>query len=230
MPLGAAIGGGLGLLGSVGSALIGSSAAQKATSASLAQQQQHFQIAQNALNPYINSGQSVLPTLQNLLTPGSSASSLAQMPGYQFALQYGDMGATNALAAKGLGASAGPLGVALSQYNQGLAGQQYFNTVNALQGFANTGANAAGNLAGGAIQSGTSMGNTAMTGILGQGNALQTGFTGATGSAQTALLYNQLFNGGGGLYGGTPGGAIGNAVGPTSYGGPLGPSPLVGVS
>jgi hypothetical protein len=240
MPTTAAISAGVGALGSVGSALIGSNASQNASSqqvaaqmAALAQQKALFQQglgvqsgyvgqASNALNPFISAGQGAAGTLSSLLTPGSSASTLSQMPGFNFQSQYGTMAATNALAAK-TGPSAGPLAAAISQFNNGLAGTQYFNTVGALQNLTNTGAGAgnalasvfgnAGNAALGAgVNEGTVQGNTfgaignaQASGTLGSANALAGGLTGATGSASNALLLSQLFGngnggGGGGIY------------------------------
>lgn len=211
----AAIVGGLGAAGSIGSSLIGSSASQKASSQqvalqqqALAQQQNMFNVGQTAVNPFIQGGQQALGTLTNLETPGQSASALSQMPGFQFASQYGTMAAQNALSAKS-GASAGPLATAISQFNNGLAGQQYFNTVGALQNTANMGQGAASSLLGGAINSGNAqagtlgnIGNAQASGTLGSANALSGGLTGAAGSASNALLYNQLLGNGGnsGLY------------------------------
>lgn len=236
MPTTALIAGGLTAAGSVAGSLISSSAASKASSQQVAEQQQAldqqkqmFGVAQGALNPFITSGQSVIPTLQNLLTPGTSAATLAQMPGFQFASQYGTKAATNALAAR-TGPSAGPLATAISQYNNGLATNQYQNTVGNLQNFVNTGANAAGNLAGGAISSGNAMagtfgniGNALASGTLGTANAISGGINGASGGISNALLYNQLFGkaGGGGIYSGISGTladkGLSNAVGTGQY-------------
>jgi hypothetical protein len=222
----ALIAAGVGAAGSLGAAAINSNAATTASSQQVAEQKQALAqqqamynqglgTASNALNPFINAGQSVLPTLQGLLTPGTSASTLSQMPGFQFQSQYGTQAATNALAAR-TGPSAGPLAAAISQYNNGLAGTTWQNTVNALQGYANTGANAAGTFGtaalGGAINSGnsqaatlTNTGNALASGTLGSAAALSGGLTGAAGSAQNALIYNQLFgkSGPGGIYEGT---------------------------
>lgn len=227
MPTTALIGAGIGAAGAVGSSVINANAASKASSQQVAEQQQALAqqqamysqglgTASNALQPFISAGQSVLPTLQSLLTPGASqTATLSQTPGFQFQSQYGTMAATNALAAKS-GASAGPLAAAISQYNNGLAGTTWQNTVNALQGYANTGANAAGTFGtaalGGAINSGnaqagtlTNTGNALASGTLGTAGAISNGLTGAANSGQNALLYSQLFgkSGGGGLYQGT---------------------------
>lgn len=213
MPVGGLIAGGIGAVGSIGSALIGSSASEKASQQQVMMQQQALQqqkdmfgVAQGALNPFIQGGQSVLPTLQKLITPGADQSAtLSQTPGFQFASQYGTKAATNALAARGQGASAGPLATAVSQFNNGLAQNTWQNTVNALQGYAGLGANAAGSLAGGAINSGnaqagtlTNTGNALASGTLGSANAVMGGINGVANAGTNALLYNKLFGGGGG--------------------------------
>lgn len=235
----ALIAGGLGAAGSLGGALIGANASQNAASQQVAAQQQalaqqkalynqglgvqsgYVGQAQNTLNPFISAGQGAAGTLSNLLTPGNSAAALAQMPGFQFQSQYGTMAATNALAARGQGQSAGPLATAVSNYNNGLAGTQYFNTVNALQGLTNTGANAASSLGGvfggagnaalgagvneGNSQASTlgNIGNAQASGTLGSANALSGGLTGATGGISNALLLGSIGGGGlGGLGGG----------------------------
>jgi hypothetical protein len=242
MPLGAVVGGALGAAGSIGGALIGSSASKTASQqqadaqkAALAQQMQMFNTGKAALDPFISGGQSVLPTLQGLLTPGTSYDTLAKMPGFAFASQYGTKSATNALASKGQGMSAGPLATAVSQFNNGLAQNTWQNTVNALQGYANLGANSAGNLAGGAISSGNAqagtignIGNALASGTLGSANALSGGLTGAAGGVTNALLYQQLFKNGG-FNSGSGGGGIydfGPSAGPTTVGGPNGPTPF----
>lgn len=208
MPTGAAIG-----ASSIGGALIGSNAsssaaqqqAQAAQQAMLIQQQQ-FNTANNALSPYYTAGQSALPTLQSLLTPGSSASALAQMPGFKFQQQYGNLAATNQLTAEGLGGSAGPLGKALTDYSTGLAGTYYTNSTNALQNFINTGAGAASALAGDAISSGNGQassaiagGNALASGTLGSANALAGGLTlsgllGGSAASSSGGIYNNLSN------------------------------------
>jgi hypothetical protein len=216
VPIGAAIAGGVGAIGSIGGALIGANASDKASKEqaqasqnALNTQQQQFGVAETSLSPFINSGANALPTLSALLTPGSSASALAQMPGFQFQSQYGGLSATNALAAQGLGGSSGPLAKAISDYNQGLAGTYYQNTTNALQQLVNSGMGAASSLAGNAVNAGNAeaqtqqaQGNALAAGTLGSANALSGGLTGATGSISNALLLSKLLGGGGsgGIY------------------------------
>lgn len=257
MPTTALISAGLGAAGSIGGALIGSSASKTASQQQVAEQQQalaqqqalfnqglgqqsnYVTQATNALSPYANAGKSVLPTLQGLITPGANQNALlAQTPGFQFASQYGTMAATNALAAK-TGASAGPLAAAISQFNNGLAQNTWQSTVNALQGYAGLGANAAGTSAnifgsagnadvGAGITAGnsqagtlTNTGNALASGTLGSAAALSGGVTGAAGAGSNALLYSQLFgNGNNGLYANLKAGdSIPGALGPTSVGG-----------
>lgn len=214
---------GLSAAGSLGSALIGSSASKSASAQQtqadtmgLMLQQQRFQQAQSALSPYYTAGQSALPTLQALLTPGSSASTLAQMPGFQFQSQYGTMATQNALSAQGLGGSAGPLATAISNYNQGLAGTYYQNTTNALQNFVNTGAGAASSLAGTAMQSGQQMGQSSQaiggaqaSGTLGSANALSGGLGSIANTAALSSLLGGQGTGGGGIYAGLTSGLMG---------------------
>lgn len=215
MPTTALIAGGIGAAGSIGGALIGANAASNASSqqvamqqAALAQQQAMFNTGKAAVDPFIQAGQGVLTTLSGLQNPGTAASTLAQTPGFQFQSQYGTMAATNALSAKS-GASAGPLATAISQYNNGLAGTNYFNTIAALQGTAGIGSGAASSLLGGAINSGNAqastygnIGNAQATGTLGTANALSGGLTGGASALSNAAIFNALGSGsgGGGLY------------------------------
>jgi hypothetical protein len=213
----ALIAGGLGAAGSLGSAFIGANASKQAAQlqqqsqmAALAQQQQMFGVGQQAVNPFIQAGQGVLPTLEALQNPGTAASTLAKTPGFQFSSQYGTMAAQNALAGKGQGASAGPLATAISQYNQGLASQNYFQTIQSLQNTAGIGGGAASSLLGGAINAGNAqagtlgnIGNAGAAGVLGQANAYAGGLTGAGNSLGNALLLGAAGGGGAGngIYG-----------------------------
>ena len=207
MSVGALIGGGISALGSLGGSLLQSGASQTAsqqqlqgTQESLYNQLAMYNTTRGELQPFISGGQSVLPTLSSLLTPGASQTkTLSQLPGFQFQSQWGDLAATNQLAAQGLGGSAGPLGKALSDYNQGLAGTSFNNLVSQIQSFAGLGANAASALGGVGATTGASLGataqaggNAAASGTLGSANALAGGLTGGTSSVGNALLLSQL--------------------------------------
>ena len=224
MGIGALIGGVAQGAGAVASANIQSKAAQQASQLqyqaamqALAQQQGMFTTAQNALSPYYTAGRGALKSLSALTTPGSGqTAALEQMPGFQFQSQWGNLAATNQLAAQGLGGSAGPLGTALSQYNQGLAGTYYMNSVNALQNYANMGAGAAGTLGGvagnfsGQIgQTTQQAGNALASGTLGSANAIAGGIQGATTAGTNALLMNQLLSNQNNQNGGTWGSVFG---------------------
>jgi hypothetical protein len=198
-------------------------------------QKSAFNTAETAVNPFINSGASVLPTLQSLLTPGpSQTATLSQLPGFQFQSQYGTMATTNALAARGLGGSTGPLAMGISNYNQGLAGTSFSSLVNALQAYGNMGTSAATGLAGAAGVAGqnvgnltantnntigtteTNLGNANAAGILGSANALSSGLTGAASSTTNALLLSKLLGGSTTGAGGGSGGGIYGAANPTA--------------
>ena len=203
----AAIGG----LGSLVSSLIGSSASK---SASQEQEQAalnnlEFQvnllgINQGNLQPFVGAGQQASSTLSSLLNPGTASKTLQSLPGFQFASKWGTKTAENALSAQGLGGSAGPLATAISNYNNGLASQQFMNYAGLLQNQVNSGIGAGGQITGATANAGaqggaalTSAGNAAASGTLGSANALSTGVTGASGSASNALLLSSLLGGGG---------------------------------
>lgn len=216
MAVSAVIAGGIGAAGSIGSALIGSSAAKSASAqqtqlgySALANQQKMFQVSQDALNPFVQAGQSALPTQKALLTPGSNqTAALSQLPGFQFSSEYGTKAATNALAASGK-ASGGPLATAVSNYNQGLAGTQFGNFVNQIQAFINSGVTAGGALSG-AAQGFSGQNTSTLTGIgaaqaagtLGSANALSSGVQGGANSLTNALILGNIAGSNGGLYGG----------------------------
>ena len=234
MPVGAAVGGGLGALGSLGSAALGYFGSQKAaqTQANYGQQalgtlQSMFGTAQNAVQPFVSAGQSVLPTLQKLLTPGADqTATLSQLPGFQFQSQWGNLATSNALAARGLGGSTGPLAKAISDYNQGLAGTSFGNLTGMLQNFAGMGSSAASSLGGLASNFGNSMagvtqgiGSSLASGILGGTNALSTGLQGATNAGGNAFLLSSLLSklGIGGASSGTGTSLYGSGTAAPSY-------------
>jgi hypothetical protein len=219
MPVGAAIGA-AGSLGAAGIGYLGSQAASKAQTGlgqqALSQQLGMFNTAQQGLQPYISAGQSVLPTLQNLLTPGpSQTQTLSQLPGFQFQSQWGNLATTNALAARGLGGSSGPLAMAISNYNQGLAGTAFSGLTGMLQNYASMGSGAASSLGGIASQTGaqaggtlTGIGQAQAQGILGGTNALASGLTGTANAGSNAYLLSALLQNQGGAASGTANGSI----------------------
>ncbi len=242
MGLGAAIG--VGAAASLGGAALQASAASKAADeqaqTALQGQQlqaQMFNTAQTQLQPFINAGAgegltqlqsqvgqggaldsflSPTGTLSRLVNPGTAMSTLKSLPGFQFQSKWGNLQAQNALSAQGLGGSAGPVGKALSDYNQGLASTYYQNAVQnqlgyggalqnyagSLQNFVNTGANSASALAGSAISSGNSQaqslqaaGNAQASGTLGSANAISGGLNSAGSAISQYALLSKLLPG-----------------------------------
>jgi hypothetical protein len=208
MPISAAIAGGASLLGSLGSALIGSSAAQKASSQqvalgqqALAQQQGMFNTAQGALSPYYTGASPAAGnTLSSLLTPGANqTATLSQIPGFQFAQDWGQKAVQNIGTTTGLGGNTLTAG---ANFATGEAQQGFGSIVNALQNLYSTGAGAAGALGSTASNFGQQIGST-LTGIgssmaagtLGSANALSTGLTSGASSVGNALLLSKLFGG-----------------------------------
>lgn len=189
--------GGAGLLGA-GASIFGaektSQAAQQASQTqaqlgqqALAQQLSLFNTAQGQLQPFINSGSSVLPTLTGLLTGngqgGAGIQALLQnLPGFQFAQQYGQKAITNQATSRGLSGNALTAG---ADYATGSANSAYSGIVSSLLNAAGIGSGAAGSLASAAGTTGaqagattTGIGNALASGILGSANAQATGATG----------------------------------------------------
>jgi hypothetical protein len=230
MPIGAAIGGGLGAIGSIGGALLSSNAANKASQAqqalgqqALAQQMGIWNQTRGAIQPVLDLGESAaggaLSPLLKLLTPGANmTATLSQIPGFQFAQDWGQRAVQNLGTTTGLGGNTLTAG---ANFATGLAQQGYGNIVNSLNQLfasgAGTAASAAGALGGTGANFSGQIGNTLQgigqsqaQGILGSANALSGGLQGATGGIGNALLLSRLL-GGGGIYTGL-GGATGSAV------------------
>jgi hypothetical protein len=234
MPVGAAIGGALGAAGSIGSALLGSSAASKASAQqvalgeqALSQQEGIWNTEQSAIQPIIglgtNAAGGALSTLQKLLTPGANMTqTLSQIPGFTFAQDWGQKAVQNIGTTTGLGGNTLTAG---ANFATGLAQQGYGNIVNSLLGLFSSGGNiatgAAGALSGAGSAASNSIGGT-LTGIgqsqaqgtLGTANALSSGLSGITSSTSNALLLSRLLGGGAntsGIYTGI-GGSSGSAV------------------
>lgn len=167
---------------------------QQEADKALQAQQGYFNTSQAALQPFINSGSGALPTLSKLLTPGADMSSvLAQIPGFQFAQQYGQKAITNQATSRGISGNALTAG---ADYATGSANQTYTGIVQALLAQAGLGSGAAGSLAGAAggasgnatstlanagSQIGASLtgiGQAQAAGTLGSANAQATGATG----------------------------------------------------
>ncbi len=214
MPVGAAIGA-VGALGSAGIGYMGSRQAsqdaQRQATNALNAQQGFFDQGMAGVSPFIKSAQSLLPTLQGLLTPGPNQTDiLSKLPGFQFAQDWGQKAVQNIGTTTGLGGNVLKAG---ADYATGVAQQGFGGLVNMLQNFTNTGANAASSAFGQATQTGSNIANTFTglgqaqgAGALGAANALSGGFSGATNAFALPAFLNALRNQGGqgaGVYGGS---------------------------
>ena len=255
-------GGGISALGAMSAGQTQADAAKNAANVSLQQSQQSNALIQqiygenkDLLAPFVGAGTSALTQLQGLTgtnaggnpltspltqpfaaTPGAQASALAATPGYQFALQQGELATQAGSSAQGQGSAvagvgsgqtpgvgpSGPLGKALANYAEGLAGttyqQQFQNYLtqnqqiyNQLSGIVGTGESAGAATAGVGETAGGQSANALLTGA-GQYGSLTTagaagsaaGTVGATsavnnalgGVGNSALLYGALGGGG----------------------------------
>ena len=161
------------------------------------------------LTPFVGAGESALTQLQDLTGTNAGGNpmtapltapfqptmeQLAQTPGYQFALQQGELATSNAFSSQGLGGStvggvngpSGALGKGLAQYAEGLASTtyeqqfqnylaQHMQTYSMLAGQVNAGLGAAGTLAGAATSAGSTGANTLLTGGANIGSYLTAG-------------------------------------------------------
>lgn len=205
----------VGLIGagsSIFSGLMGKSAAQKAAEQQQAAAQKAAGAATDLLNPYAQGGQASFKNLQELLAPGGDLTKgyqsftppdpnqVANTPEYQFAQQQGMKGLEHSAAAHGHLLQGGTYRD-ISQFNQGLASQQYqnafgnalgtynanFNTFNTngtnlynrLLGLSNTGMAASSDLSHILEQAYTGSGNAQAAGTVGGAQSLSNGIVGA---------------------------------------------------
>lgn len=202
-PIGATIG----AVGALGAAGIGAYASGQASSQqvaaekqALAVQQQMFNTANTALQPYYSEGTTAGTTLNSLLTPGpNQTAALSQIPGFEFAQDWGQKAVQNLGTTTGLGGNTLTAG---ANFATGLAQQGLGTIVNPLVQLYGTGENAAGALgqAAGTFsgqESGalTGIGQAQAAGTLGATNAVAGGLTGSANSATNALLLSKLFPG-----------------------------------
>ncbi len=201
----------------LGSAAIGAGAsiygatqqvsAEQSAQQQLVQQQQQAQSAISGyLSPYTQFGQQFMPTLSSLLQPGPNQNAtLSQLPGFQFAQDWGQKGVAAQATTRGLGGNALAAG---AQFGTGLAQQNYSQYVSQLLQGTQLGAGAAGQAAAGTAGLAQGFAPAIAQTTVGQGNALAGGAAGVAGAASGGLnsalnlaLLNKL--GGGGFYGNT---------------------------
>jgi hypothetical protein len=188
MPFAAAIS----AAGAIGSSLIGASASNTAANKQIDAQKQVLAMLQSTIGPILDTGKgitaSALGPLTALLTPGpNQTKALSQLPGFQFAQDWGQKAVQNMGTTMGLGGNTLAAG---AQYATGLAQQGFGSLVGMLQNLLNSGltteTNAASALSGGSQSAISSIGNAGAAGTLGSANALSSGL-GGLGNA--AMLY-----------------------------------------
>lgn len=173
--------------GSVISGIIGSNASKsaanaqvKSDAAAIAEQRRQFDITQQNFAPWLSAGKNALAQEQSL-NKGDFSSFYAS-PDYNFTRTEGMRGLEQSAAARG-GAFSGNALKALSEYNQGLASQQYGNFYNRIANIAGNGQQTAQNLAVVGQNSANSI-----SGLLGaQGDARASGIMGSANSWSNAL-------------------------------------------
>lgn len=200
MPAAAIIGG----VATIGGAIIGSSAQNKATkqaaqtaanttAANNALAQQIYGQNKATLDPYVGVGNKATGALNALLygnDNGASLSALQSSPGYQFRMNEGNRALNTGYAARGL-LNSGAAQKALLEYGQDYASGEYNNRFNQLASQQGVGLSAGSALAGVSTQYGNQ--------VAGQNNAL------ASAQMNAALLRGQNTA--------NMWGTIGNAVG-----------------
>lgn len=204
MPFGAAIS----AVGAVAGAGIGAYASNKASKQQAAMMQQALDLQKQYMGPYVQAGQDILPILKSLITPGANmTATLSQIPGFQFAQDWGQKAVKNLGTTMGLGGNVLSAG---ADYATGKAMSTYMPLVNALQSYANMGATAASGGASMGSNTLTGIGQASAAGTLGGANALATGIQGAGNAFLNYSLLSKLKGAGGGgdgVYGSGGGGS-----------------------
>lgn len=166
------------------------------------------------LGPIIAQGKGIVNTalgpLAKLLTPGAGqGAELAEMPGFQFAQQWGQQAVKNLGTTMGLGGNTLKAG---ADYATGLASNTYGTIVSQLQNLLNSGASletsGANSLASGTTSALTGIGQAKAGGVLGATNALSGAATGVGNAGVIGQLLSKLNgsspnnNSSAGIYGG----------------------------
>jgi len=166
------------IAGGAGLAAAGISAygANQAASQQVAAERSAIATQQQYEQPFVNASTSVLPTLEQLLTPGpSQTTALSQIPGYQFLLSQGLQGVNATGTTRGLG---GNVQAAGANYATGTAQSAFGSIVNPLMQIYQQGATSAGQAA-----------NAISGAQVGIGNA-QAGAASTTANAASGALGN----------------------------------------
>jgi len=174
-------------------------AQEAASENAIAAQQGMFNIANQNLQPFIQTGSSAANKVSQLEglnggSPSSIQATLESLPGYQFANTQGLKSVQNNATQRGLGLSGAALKGA-ANFSTGLANQQYNNLLTGVQNTENTGEQAAGSLGNiamgtgqGIAQSNTNYGQAAAGAALATGSAIAN----AASSIPNGLITGQL--------------------------------------
>jgi len=205
MPIGAIIGG----VSALGSAIIGSRAANKAATAqiqsgdnAIAEQRRQYDQTRNDFAPWREAGGQAIGQLSSMLQPGYDHTT---SPGYQFRFNEGQRAVDSSGAARGLSMSGGTL-KDMMRFGQGIAADDFNDQFTRVATVANGGAQANGQLAQLGAANSQYIGNT----MMGQGNARASGYAGSAGAWGGALNNIAGFAMMGGFGGQTPYGKTGN--------------------
>lgn len=181
----------------------------------LAFQKQTYEQTRADQLPWLEAGRTALTSymgelgLSDEAKAGTFESGFKETPGYQFAVQEGEKGIVNNLAALGMKNSGAAL-KALTKFRTGLADQSYDNYLNRLSGVAGTGQTAATNLAsqgqnmatntqnalGGIARTHEQAGQARASGYINSGQAQASGIVGSANAWNNALtgIGNQVGN------------------------------------
>ncbi|MCP4934698.1 MAG: hypothetical protein GY927_10960 [bacterium] len=197
--------------GTIGSALIGSRSARRASQAqqssadaSIAEQRRQLNVLRGDVAPFREAGVGAVNQLGQLF--GGDMSQFQTSPDYLFRKDQGLQGIAQTLGAGGQGAFSGNALRGLNESNSNLASGEFGNFINRRLALAGLGGQAA-SLSGQAAQNtGVNVGNALMqqgnaraSGILGQGVGINQGINGIM---QALMLQNMGLLGGGGGGGG----------------------------
>jgi len=199
-------------------------ASQRGYDAATREQARQFDLGREDTQPYRDVGKSALNQLAQLYGlsgDGANApdySAFYDSPDYQFARDEGMRGIERSAAARG-GLASGNTLAALSQYNSGLATQNFNNYANRLAGLSGAGQQSSENLAAARASYGQQVGQN----MVGAANARASGIQNQANIITSGA--NQLAGIGGYYYGQRqpqPYGGVGYGGGSTSgYGGPM---------
>ena len=211
----------------VGSALIGSSAAKKgakaqlqSTEAATAEQRRQYDLSRQDMAPWREAGGQAIGSLSDMLKPGYDHTT---SPGYQFRFGEGQRAVEGSAASKGMLMSGGTL-KDLTRFGQGIAADDFNQQFNRTASVAAGGQQVNGQLATLGANAATNIGNNMMQGA----NARASGYAGQAAAFGGAL--NNLgslfmaapggFGGGGGGWGMTAPGGIGGPMPRSGWGTP----------